>query len=193
MNSERRLSFDDFSRSHISREDCVYLGPSMKKQTVMSFFALVLIFQALLLQRAVGSATENPTYQEVTLEYLGSHVEEFCGKTIRTTGVVWFIASIYMFEEFWLSGQMPVVVRHSELLVPPANASIEVWGSVEYCGLEGGFFYLNAHSWRFVEEPAPEFHIYIMMLLFFAATSLSVAGVRRKTKCRQGSSSRAKC
>lgn len=89
----------------------------------------------------------------VDLGVLSAHIEDFSGMKIRTIGTVKSYSSYYQYEDFWLvadeqdSGAIPVVVRSAGLSVPSENASIEVLGTIEYCGLEGGFFYLNAGSW----------------------------------------------
>ena len=90
-------------------------------------------------------------YLEVDVPYLATHLEDFHGMMIKTNGIVKFYPSIYMYEDFWVQARtgenIPVVVRFAELPIPLENSYIEVWGIIEYCELEGGFFYLNGSSW----------------------------------------------
>jgi hypothetical protein len=89
-------------------------------------------------------------YEYVDLTYLTSHPQVFKGFPVATRGVVKFSASVYMYEDFWLQAQsnekIPVVVRFAGLPIPREGSLIEVSGTIEYCDLEGGFFYLNASS-----------------------------------------------
>jgi len=41
-------------------------------------------------------------YLEADLPYLATHMEDFHGMIIKTSGIVKFYASIYMYEDFWL-------------------------------------------------------------------------------------------
>jgi hypothetical protein len=74
------------------------------------------------------------------------------GATIATRGIVKFLGSIYMYEDFWLQAQenqsarILVVARFAGFPVPLEDALVEVQGTVDYSNLEGGFFYLNASS-----------------------------------------------
>jgi len=120
------------------------------------------------------SADCNPEYEEVNLGYLATHIADYCGKKVRTSGVVHYMGSVYMYEDFWLDILVPVVIRNAELPLPPENSSIEVCGIIEHCELEGGFFYLNAHSWTIAEETMPEFQSLIIVPLFVLATLLTV-------------------
>jgi hypothetical protein len=115
------------------------------------------------------SADCSSEYEEVNLGYLATHLEDFCGEKVRTVGTVDYMISFYMYEDFWLSKLVPVVVRFAELPQPPENSSIEVCGIVEYCQLEGGFYYLNAQSWTYAEETMPEFSSPLMLALFMVA------------------------
>jgi len=94
---------------------------------------------------------------EVDLPYLATHMEDFHDVMVKTNGIVKFYPSIYMYEDFWLDAHtgenIPVVVRFAELSIPLENSYIEVQGSIEYCELEGGFFYLNVSSWNSVLPP----------------------------------------
>jgi hypothetical protein len=116
----------------------------------------------------VGEAHSlNPMVAEgyVDLKVLAGDIAEFEGVLVTTNGTVRYYGSIYMFEDFWLEaenyeGHIMVVTRFAGLLVPPENASIEVTGTIEYSKLEGGFYYLNASSWRALsavtdEPPTP--------------------------------------
>jgi hypothetical protein len=88
----------------------------------------------------------------VDLSYLLLHIKMFEGFDVTTNGTVRFFGSIYMFEDFWLQAQnnakIPVVTRLAGLPDPPDGAFIEVSGKIEYSNLEGGFYFLNATSWR---------------------------------------------
>lgn len=119
-------------------------------------------------------AVDESEYLEVSLSYLSMHREEFCGKEVRVIGTVDFLYSIYMFEDFWLSRTIPVVVRFANLSMPLENSRIEVFGVIEYCKLEGGFFYLNAHYWRYVTARLPEFGSWLILPLAMAALTLSI-------------------
>jgi hypothetical protein len=85
-----------------------------------------------------------------------------------------------MYEDFWLSRAIPVVVRFAGLQHPLANSSIEICGIVEHCELEGGFFYLNAQSWVYTEKHLPEFPSLVVIPLFMFASLLAVIVYRRK-------------
>jgi hypothetical protein len=114
-------------------------------------------------------------------------MEDLCGEKVRTVGTVDYLISFYMFEDFWLSKVIPVVVRSAELPTPPENSSIEICGIIEYCRLEGGFFYLNAQSWTYAEETMPEFQSLIIVPLFVLATLLAVI-VYKKNRSKTNNS-----
>jgi len=101
-------------------------------------------------------------------------MKDFCGQEVRTTGTVRFMVSFYMYEDFWLDGVVPVVVRFAGLPNPPVNSSVGVCGIIEYCTIEGGFFYLNAHSWTYVATTMPEFQSFVFLPLLMLATLLAV-------------------
>lgn len=100
----------------------------------------------------------NQEHLKVDLVDLSANIEDFQDLEIRTRGTVKFHVSFYQYEDFWLAPNtqscygIPVVVRNAGLSVPFENASIEVWGTIKYCGLEGGFFYLDATSWEYAEN-----------------------------------------
>lgn len=91
----------------------------------------------------------------VELEYLAGHIGEFEGSFVTTNGTVRYYASIFMFEDFWLEAQkgvrIPVVTRFAGLPEPREGLLIKVSGKIEYCMLEGGFYFLNATSWKTVD------------------------------------------
>lgn|GEM_PF-6498776 len=91
----------------------------------------------------------------VDLKYLAEHIAEFEGVFVTTNGTARYYASFFMFEDFWLEAQngarIPVVARFAGLPVPSEGLLIEVSGKIEYCRLEGGFYFLNATSWRVIE------------------------------------------
>ncbi len=98
----------------------------------------------------------------VDLKYLVEHKEEFRGVCVTTNGTVRYYASIFMFEDFWLQGQndakIPVVTRFAGLPKSSEGLFIEVSGKIEYSNLEGGFYFLNATSWKTVQPvPLPSF------------------------------------
>lgn len=103
-------------------------------------------------------ATPSTNYEFAELSYLASHLKEFSGLPVATRGIAKFYASIYMYEDFWLQAQgnssakIPVVVRFAGLPVPREGTLIAVSGTIEYCNLEGGFYYLNASSWTEVKN-----------------------------------------
>lgn len=135
----------------------------------------------------IASAECNSEYREVDLGYLSVHMEDLCGEKVRTVGTADYLISFYMFEDFWLDKVIPVVVRSAGLPTPPENSSIEVCGIIEYCRLEGGFFYLNAQSWTYAEETMPEFQSLIIVPLFVLATLLAVM-VYKKNRSKTNNS-----
>ncbi len=89
----------------------------------------------------------------VDLKYLAEHIGEFEGVSVTTNGTVRFYASIYMYEVFCLQAQnddakIMVVTRLAGLGDPPEMCEIEVGGVVKHSTLEGGFYFLEASSWR---------------------------------------------
>jgi hypothetical protein len=120
----------------------------------------------------LASASCSSEYEEVGLGYLAAHLEDFSGQKVRTTGTVSEMISFRMYEDFWLNKVIQVVVRFSGLSEPLENSSIEICGTIEYCKLEGGFHYLNAHSWTYAEQTTPEFPSLVIFPLLMAATLL---------------------
>ena len=89
----------------------------------------------------------------VDLKYLAANMEKFEGFCVKTIGTVRNYGSIFMYEDFWLQAQnddakIPVVTRLAGLAFPPVMAEIEVTGIVKLSTLEGGFYFLEASSWR---------------------------------------------
>lgn len=95
-------------------------------------------------------------YDNVDLKYLVKHIEAFKSANVKVNGTVRYYASIYMFEDFWLQAgegaKIPVVTRFAGLPKPPEGLFIEVSGTIEYCNLEGGFYFLNATSWSAIQQ-----------------------------------------
>jgi hypothetical protein len=138
--------------------------------------ALSLIFS---LPIEVSAKHHQQDSAEVDIAYLAAHMEDFYGMIVRTNGTVKYYVSIYMYEDFWLAeygAAIPVVVRFSGLPKPPENSSIEVTGIIDFCDLEGGFFYLNAQE----VELIPEFTLTLILPLFMMATLLAIIVYRRK-------------
>jgi len=127
------------------------------KRFFLAFF-LVLLATFLLVVLLPKTFGPNQGHLEVDLVDLGANTEGFRDMEVRTKGTVKFYASVYQYEDFWLAPEtegccgIPVVVRNAGLSVPPENSSIEVWGTIKYCELEGGFFYLDATSWEHAEN-----------------------------------------
>ncbi len=96
------------------------------------------------------AATDFYTYYD--LGYVVAHQSELVSKNITTRGIVKFTASIYMFEDFWLTGQanqtqsITVVTRFAGLPLPQNGTIVEIQGTVRHSTLEGGFNYINASS-----------------------------------------------
>lgn len=127
-----------------------------------------------------ASAHDDSEYLEINLEYLAGHMEDFDRMRVRTKGTVNFMISFYMYEDFWLDRAIPVVVRFVGLSKPPEGSFIEVQGVIEYSRLEGGFYYLNAHSWVYADASVAEFPLFLILPLFMIATLLKVIIYKRK-------------
>lgn len=127
-----------------------------------------------------ASAHDDSEHLEINLEYLAGHMEDFDRMRVRTKGTVNFMISFYMYEDFWLDRAIPVVVRFAGLPTPPEGSFIEVQGVIEYSRLEGGFYYLNAHSWAFADHSVAEFPLFLILPLFMIATLLIVIIYERK-------------
>jgi Type I phosphodiesterase / nucleotide pyrophosphatase len=105
-------------------------------------------------QPAAGElAASTPSdYIFYDLNYVASNLKGLNGSNIATRGLVKYIASVYMYEDFWLQDQLnqsariPVVVRFANLTRPRPDALIEIQGTIVFNSLEGGFHYLNASS-----------------------------------------------
>jgi hypothetical protein len=124
----------------------------------------------------------------VDLTYLVGHLAEFENRSITTNGTVGFYASIYMFEDFWLESQsdakIPVVTRFSGLPVPTNGSLNEVSGRIEHSNLEGGFYFLNASSWKV--PIVPEFSAGALLLfLMFAICAVGVLVIGRSMQGRR--------
>ncbi|MEM4733356.1 MAG: hypothetical protein QXD70_02380 [Candidatus Bathyarchaeia archaeon] len=95
-------------------------------------------------------------YENLDLKYLVEHIEAFKSTGVKVNGTVRYYASIYMFEDLWLQAgegaKIPVVTRFAGLPRPPEGIFIEVSGTIEYCNLEGGFYFLNATSWSAIQQ-----------------------------------------
>ncbi len=143
-------------------------------------FVFLFAFSSTALLPIASSADRGSEYREVDVGYLATHIADSCGEKVRTTGTVCFLASCYMYEDFWLSRAIPVVVRSAGLQQPLENSGIEICGIVEHCELEGGFFYLNAQSWVYTEKHLPEFPSLVAIPLFMFASLLAVIVCRRK-------------
>jgi hypothetical protein len=104
----------------------------------------------------VVKAEQNSGYgsanQYVDLAYLAVHPGEFENQSVTTNGTVKYYGSIFMYEDFWLQAQnnakIPVVTRFAKLSVPPVESLIEISGIIQHSDLEGGFYFLNASSWK---------------------------------------------
>ncbi len=152
----------------------------MKKIAQVHLIVLLLAFSSITLLSIRASATNDSEYTEVEPYYLASHMEDFCGKKVRTSGTVHFMASYYMYEDFWLDRTIPVVVRFAGLPTPSKGSFIQVWGTIEYCHLEGGFYYLKADGYG--ETQAPEFPSLLFSSLFMTAALLAIIFLKRKSK-----------
>jgi hypothetical protein len=157
---------------------------SQKKRLSLCFPVFLLAF-SLAASLPTRVSADSDTYKEVDISYLAAHIGDFCGKEVRTTGTVRSMVSIYMYEDFWLDYQVPVVVRFAGLPRPPVNSTIEVCGTIDHCSLEGGFFYFNAHSWEYVATTMPEFQAFVFLPLLMLATLLAaiIYSLRLKSLC----------
>jgi hypothetical protein len=152
----------------------------LKRLLCIGLLALLIVFPLVTSLAIAVFAVDNSEYLRVDLQYLAAHIESFCGIRVRTTGTVHFLCSIYMFEDFWLSRVIPVVIRFANLPMPFENSRIEIFGVIEYCKLEGGFFYLNADYWTYATETLPEFQSPVIMTLIVIATVTSLIFYKRK-------------
>jgi hypothetical protein len=126
-----------------------------------------------------ASASSNSEYTPVDLQYLSSHMEEFDQQKIQVSGTVTIRTSEYMYEDFWLTSVIPVVIRIAGLPMPSEGDHIEIYGTVEYAHIEGGFYYLRAEGYTI--DSIPEFSQTLITPIFMAATLLWVI-VYRKLK-----------
>ena len=153
----------------------------LKKVVTLSVCVLVLMISLFLCSTRVSAEPVNAasvsssTYTE--------------GSTIKTRGTVKYQMSIYMFEDFWLQsedfGNIPAVVRFAGLPIPPEGSQIEVSGTIEYCELEGGFYYLNIQSYSYSSvDTASEYPSLAVLLLLMALSITAVIFYKRKrTRC----------
>jgi hypothetical protein len=148
----------------------------MKRACVCLF--VLLMFPLL----GIASAPDTSKYREVDGQYLFTHMEEYSGQKVRTSGTVYFMVSSYMFEDFWLNRTIPVVVRSAGLPMPSEGSYIEVYGTIEHSDLEGGFYYLKADS--YTTDPAPEFPSMLILALFMIASLLAVAICKKENHKR---------
>jgi len=127
--------------------------------TVILSLLIILNLGTLLTARSFEASgqTQNLPYaaaeEYVDLKFLAANMKQFEGVRVTTNGTVRYLASIYMYEDFWLQAQtsdakIPVVTRLAGLAVPPSMAIVEVAGIVKHSTLEGGFYFLEASSWQ---------------------------------------------
>lgn len=150
------------------------------KQLGMLFILILMLWSISALPIVKSTDSE---HKDVDIRYLGGHMGDFCGQSVSTKGIVVYLISFYMFEDFWLNGAIPVVVRFAGLQRPPANSSIEISGVIEHSELEGGFYYLNAQSWNFAEISAPhlpEFSLFLLLPIFMMITLLAALVHKRR-------------
>jgi hypothetical protein len=155
-----------------------------KAGTLLISISLLMI--SLLLYSANRVSAE-PVYvtsypSKSSLTSLSDNAASQYGTTIKTRGIVKYLMSFYMFEDFWLqseNGSIPAVVRYAGLPVPPEGSCIEASGTIEYSELEGGFYYLNIQSYSYVET-ASEYPLFTIPLLFMALTLAAVIFYKRK-------------
>jgi hypothetical protein len=156
------------------------MGRVMKKSLGICLLSLWLILSLVPSLSIRVSAHDDSEYLEVNLEYLAGHMEDFDGMRVGTKGTVYFMSSFYMYVDFWLDRAIPVVVRFAGLSTPPEGSFIEVQGVIEYSRIEGGFYYLNAHSWAYADPSVAEFPSFLILPLFMIATLLIVIIYKRK-------------
>jgi len=137
-----------------------------------SFSQIVITLITVLLLTPIASTLANTGYTDVDPQYLSKHMEEFNHQKIRTSGIVYFMASIFMYEDFWLQRAIPVVIRFAELPMPSEGDYIEIYGTIEYCELEGGFYYLKAEG--YIKATAPEFSPTLIMPIVIIATLIAI-------------------
>jgi hypothetical protein len=115
-------------------------------------FAVLPIATIQFAKSQIATAATAPVYTYYNLSYVFSHQNQLKGEAIATRGTVKFMASIFMFEDFWLQAQtnqsenMKVVTREAGLPLPQEGTLIEIQGTIESSNLEGGFYYINASS-----------------------------------------------
>ncbi len=104
------------------------------------------------------TVTSDLSYAFYDLNYVASNVAKLNNSMIVTRGLVKLLASVFMYEDFWLqdqinqSAKIPAVIRFAGLDIPRQDALIEIQGIIKYSNLEGGFFYLNASSLKEVKN-----------------------------------------
>lgn len=131
------------------------VGCSRRKAFALLLTVLTLTTVFLILSRLdvpLADAETGTPYGSYDLSVLVQNLNQLNGSKVSTRGIARFLASVYMFEDFWLqdrnnqSAKIPVVVRFAGISKPSEGDFIEVNGTITYSGLEGGFFYLNASS-----------------------------------------------
>jgi len=150
----------------------------LKKAITLSVCLLVLIISLFLFSASEVSA--EPV--NAASKSLSSYVD---GTVVKTRGIVKYQISVYMFEDFWLQsedlGDIPAVVRFAGLPVPPEGSHIEVSGTIEYCELEGGFYYLNIQSYSYSNvDTASEYPSFAILLLLMALSITALIIYKRK-------------
>ena len=167
------------------------MSSSARRRRVSRFIAILLLLLPILaipsasMQPKVEATTQYtnqaPPNEYVDLSYLANHLLEFENRSVTTNGTVRFYASIYMFEDCWLEAQngakIMVVTRLAGLSSPANGSSVEVSGTIEHSNLEGGFYFLNASSWKIASMP--EFSTTTMLLIMLVLSG-SVALLKRK-------------
>ena len=120
--------------------------------TLTTAFTFYSTINVQLVKAETAASVAAPVYTYYNLSYVFSHQDQLRTAAIATRGIVKFVASIFMFEDFWLQAQtnqsenMKVVTGFAGLPTPREGALIEVQGTIEYSNLEGGFSYINASS-----------------------------------------------
>ncbi len=131
--------------------------PSLRTSIILAFVLLLIltIWQAAGPLMVRAQTDSDKEYTLLDMLYLSQNIQNFEGQNIMTRGVVLKgYASNYMFEDFQLQARNNanasiLVVTGSAGLSDPLNSSyIEIAGKIEYSNLEGGFYYLNASSWK---------------------------------------------